>query len=270
LKDASMASVQGSTGVDQDRGMCEEKRNDDRPAEDGTLNSGDPAAPSVEAIYLQRTNDFQPKEGIANSRRESDPPIVVRDGNTDHTSSPGDSGAGTARGRAGMQSGQSTHARGRNTPDQSVSRSLSALGTKAEKAPEHRFRSLARLLDRRMLGEAFRRLKRKAAPGIDGVTHAEYAENLDENLLALESLLKEGKYRAQPVKRRWIAKPGSKKLRPLGIPVLEDKIVQQAVGMILEPIWENDFVDEKEAYCSGAMRTTASSASREKTTPKPT
>jgi len=77
------------------------------------------------------------------------------------------------------------------------------------------------------------------------VTHDEYAENLDENLLNLESRLKDGSYRALPVKRRWINKAGSNKMRPLGIPVLEDKIVQQAVRMILEPIWENDFADEK-------------------------
>jgi RNA-directed DNA polymerase len=76
----------------------------------------------------------------------------------------------------------------------------------------------------------------QAAPGIDGVSYAEYAANLECNLLALESRLKEGKYRAQPVKRRWIAKAGSSKMRPLGIPVLEDKIVHQAVRMILEPI----------------------------------
>jgi group II intron reverse transcriptase/maturase len=156
-----------------------------------------------------------------------------------------------AKGQAGMQRGQSTHAGGRKTLDEGVSRTLSALGTKAEKEPEHRFRGLARLLDRQMLGEAFRRLKRKAAPGIDGVDHAEYAKNLEENLLALESRLKEGTYRAQPVRRRWIAKAGSKKLRPLGIPVLEDKIVQQAVRMILEPIWENDFVDESIGYRPG-------------------
>jgi hypothetical protein len=53
---ASMASAQGSTGVDQDRGMCEEKRNDDRPAEGGTLNSGRLIAPDVGEIYLQRPN----------------------------------------------------------------------------------------------------------------------------------------------------------------------------------------------------------------------
>jgi group II intron reverse transcriptase/maturase len=132
-----------------------------------------------------------------------------------------------------------------------VSSTLSALGTKAEENPEHRFRSLARLLDRQLLGEAFRKLKRRASPGIDGVTHGGYAENLDENLLALESRLKDGSYRAQPVKRRWIAKAGSTKMRPLGIPVLEDKIVQQAVKMILEPIWENDFADESIGYRPG-------------------
>ena len=240
-KGASMASAQGSTGVDQDRGMCEEKRNDDRPEEGGTLNSGRRMAPDVGEIYLQRPNDFQPTEGVAKSHQESDLPIVVRDGKTDHT----------AKGQAGMQRGQSTHARGRNTLDESVSRTLSALGTKAGKEPGHRFRGLARLLDRQLLGEAFSKLKRKAAPGIDGVFHAEYAKNLEENLLALESRLKQGSYRARPVKRRWIAKAGSNKMRPLGIPVLEDKIVQQAVRMILEPIWENDFVDESIGYRPG-------------------
>ena len=241
-KDATWQVSEVPPGSSQDRGMCEEKRTDDRPAEGGTLNSGRLAPPPSEEIYLQRINVFQPQEGIAKGAQESDLPIVVRDGNTDHT----------AKDQAGMQRGQSTHvARGTNILDPDVSRTLSALGTKAAKDPKHRFRSLARLLDRQMLREAFRRLKRRAAPGIDGVTHGEYAENLEENLLELESRLKQGTYRAQPVKRRWIAKAGSSKLRPLGIPVLEDKIVQQAVRMILEPIWENDFVDESIGYRPG-------------------
>lgn len=246
-----MASAQGPTGVVTGRGMCEEKRKMNHPAEGGTLNSGRLIAPTDEEIYLQRSNDFQPTEGVARSGQESDLPIVVRDGRAVHTPTPRLRRAGMAKGQAGMQSGQSTHARGRKTLDESVSRTLSALGTKAGKEPGHRFRGLARLLDRQLLGEAFRMLKRKAAPGIDGVVHAEYAVNLDENLLALESRLKEGKYRARPVRRRWIAKAGSRKMRPLGIPVLEDKIVQQAVRMILEPIWENDFVDESIGYRPG-------------------
>jgi RNA-directed DNA polymerase len=240
-KDAPRQVSEVPSGSSQDRGMCEEKRTDDRPAEGGALNSGGPTPVPPEKIYFQRINDFQPQEGIAKGARESDPPIVVRDGRTDHM----------AKGRAGMQRGQSTHARGTNTPGNGVSSTLSALGTKAEEVPEHRFRSLARLLDRQLLGEAFGKLKRRASPGIDGVTHDEYAENLDENLLELESRLKEGKYRALPVKRRWIAKAGSSKMRPLGIPVLEDKIVQQAVKMILEPIWENDFEDESIGYRPG-------------------
>src|SRR6478752_2860609 len=240
-EDATWQVSKVPPGSNQDRGMREEKRTDDRPAGDGALNSGRPAPTPSEEIYLQRINDFQLHEGNAKGARDSDPPIVVRDGNTDHT----------AKGRAGMQRGQSTHARGTNILDTGVSRTLSALGTKAEENPEHRFRSLARLLDRQMLGEAFRTLKRRAAPGIDGVTHGEYAENLEENLLALESRLKQGTYRALPVKRRWIAKAGSSKMRPLGIPVLEDKIVQQAVRMILEPIWENDFADESIGYRPG-------------------
>ena len=168
------------------------------------MNLGRLAPAPMEEIYLQRIYDFQPQEGSAKGAQESDPPIVVRDGNTDDT----------AKGRAGMQSGQSTHARGTNTLDSGVLSTLSALGTKAEENPKHRFRSLARLLDRQLLGEAFRKLKRRASPGIDGVTHDEYAENLDENLLNLVSHLKDGSYRAQPVKRRWITKAGSKKLRP--------------------------------------------------------
>jgi group II intron reverse transcriptase/maturase len=132
-----------------------------------------------------------------------------------------------------------------------VSRTLSALRDKAAREPEHRFRGLSRLLDQQMLKEAFALLKRKAAPGIDGMVHAEYAKDLDERLMQLEKRLKAGRYRATCVKRHWIAKPGSSKMRPLGIPVLEDKIVQQAVKLILEPIWEADFCDESIGYRSG-------------------
>lgn len=221
--------------------MCEEKRMDDRPEEGGTLNSGGPACMPQEAIWLQRLNDFQRTEGIAKQARESDPPIVVGDGRADRE----------AKGRADGQSGQSTHARERNTPAESVSRTLAALRDKAEREPGHRFRNLSCLLDHQMLGEAFACLKRRAAPGIDGMVHAEYAKDLDRRLAELEMRLKEGRYRATKVKRHWIAKPGSTKMRPLGIPVLEDKIVQQAVKMVLEAIWDPVFYDESIGYRGG-------------------
>ena len=101
--DASMASVQGSTGVDQDRGMGEEKRTDDRSSMGGTLNSGGPESVPADAARRPRANCDQPQEDAIWTFRESDPPIVVRDGNTGHT----------AKGRAGRQRKHSTDLRTR-------------------------------------------------------------------------------------------------------------------------------------------------------------
>jgi RNA-directed DNA polymerase len=227
-------------GSTLDRGTRAEKRTDARPEEGGTLNSGGPEPSPAEAFDLQGAPRDRSKEVMGARIRESDPPMVVGDGSAVHM----------AKGRADGQSGQSNHARERNAPERSVSRSLSALGVKAREDPGHRFRSLSRLLDRGMLRESFDALKRKAAPGIDGVSHAAYAGDLEANLAALEKRLAEGRYRATPVKRRWIPKSGGK-LRPLGIPVLEDKIVQHAVRRILEAIWEEDFHDESIGYRPG-------------------
>jgi RNA-directed DNA polymerase len=185
--------------------------------------------------------DDQLKEGVRVGGEESDPPIVVRDGRTDHK----------AKGRAGGQRGQSTHAGGRNALRQSVSSTLTALARKAGREKKHRFRSLHRLIDLQMLHESFRKLKRRAAPGVDGLTVAEYEENLEENLRLLHRRLIEKRYRAQNVRRRYIPKAGSKKLRPLGIPTLEDKIVQHAASRILESIYEEDFSERSIGYRKG-------------------
>lgn len=191
-----------------------------------------------------RVTDTQPNEGIGGSGEESDPSIVLGDGNAVHMGK----GAGGNASRAENQCGQSTDTRGRNVPIQSVSSTLTALSHKAAKDPEHRFRSLERLIDLQMLYASFRKLKRKAAPGVDGVTVDEYEENLDENLRDLERRLKEKRYRARPVRRRYIEKAGSRKRRPLGIPSLEDKIVQQAASWILQSIYEEDFSERSVGY----------------------
>ena len=83
-KDASLASVQGSTGVDQDRGMCREKRKMNRFSTVGTLNSGGPESEPEDAGRHPKANCDQPQEDTVRTLRESDPPIVVRDGNTGH------------------------------------------------------------------------------------------------------------------------------------------------------------------------------------------
>ena len=102
------------------------------------------------------------------------------------------------------------------------------------------FTTLAHHIDVDFLYEAYRRNNRKSAPGIDNVTGANYAENLDENLRNLHERLKSGAYKAPPVNRVWIDKEDNNK-RPIGIPTFEDKIVQRSVEMILSAIYETMF-----------------------------
>jgi group II intron reverse transcriptase/maturase len=92
-----------------------------------------------------------------------------------------------------------------------------------------------------LLRESFYALKRKAAPGVDGLTWHDYATELEDNLQGLHARVQRGAYRALPVRRRYIPKPGGKQ-RPLGIAALEDKIVQRAVVTVLNAIYEADFL----------------------------
>ena len=119
-------------------------------------------------------------EEINESLEESDPPIVVRDGKTDHM----------AKGRADGQRNQSTDARGKNVPTKSVSSTLIALKRKAKEDKNHRFKDLYRLIDLQMLYNSYRSLKRNAAPGVDGVTYEDYESNVDERLRTLLDRLK--------------------------------------------------------------------------------
>lgn len=105
------------------------------------------------------------------------------------------------------------------------------------------FTTLAHHLDLEWLKEAYRRTRKDGAPGIDGQTGREYAENLEDNLRLLLSRAKSGDhYKAPPVRRVHIPK-GDGTLRPLGIPTFEDKVLQRAIVMLLEPIYEQDFLD---------------------------
>lgn len=91
------------------------------------------------------------------------------------------------------------------------------------------------------LREAYLQLKRDAAPGMDGQTWQRYGEDLEANLQDLSDRLARGSYRACPVKRSYIPKADGKQ-RPIGIPVLEDKIVQRATVAVLNAVYETDFV----------------------------
>jgi RNA-directed DNA polymerase len=92
------------------------------------------------------------------------------------------------------------------------------------------------------LRRAYHALKREAAPGIDGETGQHYGEALEENLADLSGRLARGAYRAKPVRRAYIAKADGRQQRPLGIPTLEDKLVQRATVDVLNAIYETDFL----------------------------
>ena len=103
--------------------------------------------------------------------------------------------------------------------------------------------TLHHVLDLEWMREAYRLTRKDGAPGIDGVMAAEYAQNLEDNLSDLLERMKSGRYQAPPVRRVYIPKgdrAGS--LRPLGLPTFEDKVAQRAVVMVLEAIYEQDFL----------------------------
>ena len=105
------------------------------------------------------------------------------------------------------------------------------------------FTTLAHHIDLGLLHEAHRRTRKDGAVGVDGQTAEEYAANLEENLVSLHERLKAGTYQAPPVRRVHIPKGDGGKTRPIGIPSFEDKVLQRAVAMVLEAVYEHDFLD---------------------------
>src|SRR6267142_4099655 len=126
----------------------------------------------------------------------------------------------------------------------SVSTKQERIATLAKQSPQMAFTSLAYLLDIEWLKEAYRHTRKDGAVAVDGVTAEEYEQDLEGNLQRLLDRVKSGTYQAPPVRRVHIPKGGSTtETRPLGIPTLEDKMLQRAVVMLLEPIYEQDFLD---------------------------
>ncbi len=114
----------------------------------------------------------------------------------------------------------------------------------AKRSPQMGFTSLAYLMDLSWLLEAYRRTRKNGATGVDGQTWHAYGENLESNLQSLLDRAKLGLYQAPPVRRVMIPKAGNPtQERPIGMPTVEDKILQRAVVMLLEPIYEQDFSD---------------------------
>jgi RNA-directed DNA polymerase len=125
--------------------------------------------------------------------------------------------------------------------------SLRGIAIKAKVDGKHRFQDLYRCLNAPFLYACWKDLNKNAASGVDKVTAQAYEENLDANIQALAQRLKTKRYRAKLVRRCYIPKENGKQ-RPLGIPALEDRLVQLACAKLLMAIFEADFLDNSYAY----------------------
>ncbi len=125
--------------------------------------------------------------------------------------------------------------------------SLRGIARKAKQQPGYRFRDLSRCLNETHLKHAFSRMNKKAASGVDKVSYTDYQKHFDENVADLIGRLKRQSYKARLVKRKHIPK-APRKTRPLGLPVLEDKLLQTAGSDLLSAIYEQDFYDFSYGY----------------------
>src|SRR5262249_36751742 len=128
--------------------------------------------------------------------------------------------------------------------------SLRGIANKAKADKRHRFRDLYRCLDAELLLNCWQDLNKEAASGVDQVTADAYAANLQGNIEALVQRLKTKRYRTKLVRRCYIPKANGTE-RPLGIPALEDKLVQLACAKLLTAIYEQDFLDCSYGYRPG-------------------
>jgi len=124
-----------------------------------------------------------------------------------------------------------------------VSTKMQQIALNAERMPHASFTSLSYHLDMEWMYEAYKGTRKDGAVGVDGQTAEKFHDELKENLEKLLEQAKSGMYKAPPVRRTYIPKPGSKEERPLGIPTFSDKVLQKAVKWLIEPIYETEFYE---------------------------
>lgn len=124
---------------------------------------------------------------------------------------------------------------------------LHAIAFKAQTHPKHRFQNLYGLLNSDLLIQSWGQINKRSASGVDGVKASDFKQRLPENIDRLSRALKQKCFRANDIKRVFIPKSNGK-LRPLGLPTLDDKVVQQSVSQILQSIWEQDFLPNSYGY----------------------
>ena len=177
-----------------------------------------------------------------NGSEKSDSPVVPMNASNNEdaitaSSAEGPEGRGLAKGNSPQQ----TRSRAQNRNDLPHALERVRQAAIREKGNGTLTSLWHHVYDIEQLREAFLSLKRTSAPGLDGMTWEAYEKNLEGNLKDLSDRLRRGAYRAQPVRRVWIPKPDGRQ-RPLGVPTLEDKIVQRATATVLQIIYETEFL----------------------------
>jgi hypothetical protein len=182
---------------------------------------------------------------------KSDPPIVPAKSLNNAASAAAEvvEGGGGAKGNADQSGTRQTQSWG------SVSPALDRIRDAARRDKRLRFTGLLHHVTVDLLRFAAFQLKKAAAPGVDGLTWDAYGADLQSNLRDLHARVHRGAYPAKPSRRQYIPKPDGRK-RPLGIAALEDKIVQRAVGEVLNAIYEADFVGFSYGFRPGIVAST--------------
>jgi len=152
--------------------------------------------------------------------------------------------------RAEAEGNASQQSTGRAQSRRTVSQALERIRQAARQRKKETFTALLHHISIELLGEAFFELKEDAAPGVDGLTWRTYEADLDRNLTDLHERVHRGAYRALPSRRTYIPKPDGRQ-RPLAIAALEDKIVQRATVVVLNAIYEEDFLGFSYGFRSG-------------------
>jgi group II intron reverse transcriptase/maturase len=141
-----------------------------------------------------------------------------------------------------------------------ISTKLERIAKLAKEIPNAPLTTLAHYIDVDWLREAHRRTRKDGSRGVDGVSAKQYEERLEDNLVSLLGRAKSGTYRAPPVRRVMIPKGDGTQMRPIGVPTFEDKVLQRAVAMMLEAIYEPSFYDFSYGFRPGRSAHDASRA----------
>lgn len=174
---------------------------------------------------------------MVNGREKSDPAIVAMK----PTNKAGRPAAEPVERRAGAEGNADQHGTLRTRSRGGVTEALGRVRQAARTRQKERFTALLHHVDVDALRDTFHALRRKAAPGADGVTWQDYEADLEPRLVDLHARIHRGAYRPQPSRRVYIPKADGRQ-RPLAIAALEDKIVQGATAMVLNAIYEEDFL----------------------------